>query len=168
MRRSEIYRYWVTRDGDIWSEPYSKRNTWYKMKPQVDFHGYLTFQGGGGGGRQGSSVHRSIAFAWIPNPKNHECVLHGNDIPDDNRIENLRWGDKASNAADRIVNGGHTWGVTHSTCKLTEEEVYEIRRRHDGGERCVLIAMDYPITPGHVNHIGIRARWKSLPERTYT
>lgn len=36
-------------------------------------------------------IHRLIAFAWIPNPYNKECVNHKNTIRNDNRVVNLEW-----------------------------------------------------------------------------
>ena len=37
------------------------------------------------------SVHRLVAEAFIPNPKNLPVIDHINTIRDDNRVENLRW-----------------------------------------------------------------------------
>lgn len=37
------------------------------------------------------SVHRLIALAWIPNPKNHSVVNHLDGNPANNRVDNLEW-----------------------------------------------------------------------------
>ncbi len=37
-------------------------------------------------------VHRLVAQAFIPNPNNLPCVLHGDDNPSNNQIKNLSWG----------------------------------------------------------------------------
>ena len=50
-------------------------------------------------------LHRLIAEAFIPNPDNLPFVRHLNDIPDDNRIENLAWGTNSDNMKDAIRNG---------------------------------------------------------------
>ena len=54
-------------------------------------------------------VHRLVLEAFVgPCPMGMEGC-HGNDIPDDNRLENLRWDTRSGNALDRVRNGKHHW-----------------------------------------------------------
>lgn len=59
-----------------------------------------------GKGRE-MSVHRLVLLAFIgPCPKGMEAC-HWNDIPDDNRLQNLRWDDRSANLHDSVRNGSH-------------------------------------------------------------
>lgn len=69
-------------------------------------------------------LHRLIASAFFgPAPADKQDVLHINDIPNDNRIINLKYGNKVDNAKDMYRLG--TLGK-----KLTKEQVSEILAYH--------------------------------------
>ena len=53
------------------------------------------------------SVHRIIAFTWIPNddPLNKTFVMHLNDTRTDNRACNLAWGSHSDNIKDAYRTG---------------------------------------------------------------
>lgn len=61
-------------------------------------------------------VHRLMLEAFVgPCPPNHEGT-HLNDVPGDNRLENLRWGTSSGNSYDLVRNGNH--GMARKThCK---------------------------------------------------
>jgi hypothetical protein len=60
---------------------------------------------GGGIQRPNAKVHHLVLEAFIgPRPPGM-VGCHNNDIPDDNRVENLRWDTPAANVLDRVVSG---------------------------------------------------------------
>lgn len=56
------------------------------------------------------SVHRLVAIAFIPNPKNLPFINHKNGIRNDNRVENLEW-------CDNSYNIWHSYNVLKNTNK---------------------------------------------------
>jgi hypothetical protein len=58
-----------------------------------------------------------------------------------------------------------TDGMHSRARKLTEEQVYEIRRMYDAGQRDEEHAQQFGICKSHFASIGRRRTWKSLPEK---
>lgn len=53
-------------------------------------------------------VHRLVLQAFVGDPPpGKPNGLHRNDIPTDNRLINLYWGDRAENGRDSVRNGNH-------------------------------------------------------------
>ena len=50
-------------------------------------------------------VHRLVLEAFVGPRPDGMVACHWNDIPDDNRLSNLRWGSKSDNGFDRVRNG---------------------------------------------------------------
>ena len=73
-----------------------KRNGRIK-KPHVDHGGYLTVWLSKHSVQKCLKVHRIVAIAFIPNPKNKATVNHINGVKTDNRVENLEWATHSEN-----------------------------------------------------------------------
>lgn len=72
-------------------------------------------------------IHRLVLETFVgPCPPGMECC-HANDIPDDNRLSNLRW-DTCSANKDDCVRNGHHHNAVKTHCKrsheLTEANIY--------------------------------------------
>ena len=71
------------------------------MKPQVKKTGHLRIIINS----KQYFIHHLVLEAWgFPQPTTDHVVRHLNDIPDDNRLENLEWGLQKRNMADKKVN----------------------------------------------------------------
>lgn len=59
-------------------------------KPDTTPSGHLTVSLRINGKSRPHPVHRLVALAFIPNPENKPNVLHGDNNPANNRVDNLR------------------------------------------------------------------------------
>lgn len=72
-------------------------------------------------------VHVAVLLAFVgPKPEGTEA-RHLNGVPTDNRLDNLAWGTRLENAADRQLHGAEPWGEAKSDARLTVEQVRKIR-----------------------------------------
>lgn len=71
-------------------------------------------------------VHHAVLLAFVGPRPSGALGRHLNDIPSDNRVENLAWGTSFDNAADRLRNRGWHRGQAAGS-PLTVEQVGAIR-----------------------------------------
>ena len=57
-------------------------------------------------------VHRLVLESFIGHAENDQIACHHNDVPADNRLENLRWDSHSENHRDRVMNG-----IQHNSVK---------------------------------------------------
>lgn len=51
------------------------------------------------------NLHRLIAIAFLPNPNNYKCVMHLDNNPHNNNIDNLQWGSHSMNIKQCVEQG---------------------------------------------------------------
>jgi hypothetical protein len=121
--------YQVNKVGEVRSYGTNKHNK--ILKPMVNHKGYFVVECN----NHSKLIHRLVGEVFIPNPHNLETMDHINNIPNDNRVENLRWMTRAenSNRRNNIVNSKgyfwsqHSWrvGYTIDTIKHTRRFKHE-------------------------------------------
>ena len=107
-------------------------------------------------------VHRLIATAFIPNPKNKPQINHKDCNKQNNSLDNLEWVTKDENNIHAFANGLiDRKGEKAGSSKLTESQVLKIR------EMCKTkqqkdIAPLFGINKGQVSSIFTRRSWKHI------
>ena len=126
--------YAVGRDGSVWScwnNRWGMANTWKRkklsLKKDCEHLRTNTKQ------RGTMLVHRLVMLAFDgPQPEGMEC-RHLNGNPADNRIENLKWGTRKENEADKVSHGTDNSGERHGRAKLQNWQAKEARHRYASG-----------------------------------
>lgn len=160
-------RYEVSDRGRVRSlvGPHGPRKTPVVLKGGPDTYGYRTVVLCNDGSRKTRTVHQLVLIAFRgPKPSDKEAS-HINGLRDDNRLENLLWETSARNKARMVGHGTvpRPQGEKSGTAKLTDEQVAEIRRRREIGDRNKDIAADFGISKAEASRIATGARWPHRP-----
>jgi hypothetical protein len=99
--------YMISDDGQIKNTKFKKERILKQFKNKC---GHMEIGLHKNGTVKCLKVHRLMAEAFIPNPNNYPIVRHLNDIPNDNRLDNLAWGTQKDNMQDSVRNGTHCAG----------------------------------------------------------
>ena len=95
---------YATKDGKILVSKDGVR--FYERVFQTNHNGYLTVKLTDKlGETHQRKVHRLVALAFIPNPFNFELVLHLDNNPKNNRVDNLKWGTQKENMQQMVRDG---------------------------------------------------------------
>jgi len=114
MRKIKDFpKYTVSRGGVV-----SIKKTGYVMVGSKSRYHYVSLRNDHG--RKTTTVHRLVAQAYLPNPKNKQTVNHKNGDKLDKRVSNLEWSTPKENIRhSRRVLGVTSWhkGKTNVFCR---------------------------------------------------
>lgn len=152
-------RYSVSSRGRVRNDENGRIRKPNKMKKGV---GYWTVGLKDGGKGFTLYLHHLVAAAFLgPTPPGQE-IRHRNGDPDENGKDNLLFGTRAQNLADKALHGTQTRGEDQATAKLTEVQVLEIRRRK-ATETYDNLAKAFGVAPMTLHKIVTRKTWRHLP-----
>lgn len=157
--------YEVSSDGFVWSLHYGRWGGRQKLIGQTDKDGYKVVLLNSKGTRKVLKVHRLVAQAFIPNPKNLPQVNHKNGDKTDNRTKNLEWMTGSENVLHNFRSLGrkNVRGSAHKLSKLTEQQVIEIYRLKGKGNTDDIVKK-YGISQATISCIHTHKRWKWLTD----
>ena len=149
-------RYSVTRDGRVYSHLRSKflipRNArGYRTVVLSNREKTIKTQG----------IHRLVAKAFIPNPKKKPHINHIDGDKTNNHVSNLEWVTPSENRRHALETGLAVPGreMAKPNCKLTVDDVLEIRRLHEEGDVTQrAIAKDFDVSFQLINDIVLGKR----------
>ena len=95
--------YYVTDTGLVYSRNYNNTGRLKQLKQSQVWSGYFIVRFYKNSKTTRFLVHRLVAQAFIPNPKNKPVVNHKNGIKTDNRVENLEWSTHSENQQHKYL-----------------------------------------------------------------
>jgi hypothetical protein len=108
-------------------------------------------------------VHRLVLEAFVGTRPTGMHGCHNDGNPDNNHLSNLRWDTPKGNQADRVKHGTDTRGERNAHSKLTEQDVREIRGRHQRGDASYRkLAAEYGVTFGLISHVVNGRAWRHV------
>lgn len=112
-------------------------------------------------------VHRLVAEAFIDNPDGKPFVNHIDGNRSNNVVSNLEWVTMSENHrhAFRVLGRQNRKGSQSNLAKLTEDQIYDIRRQASSGVLHRLIAEQYSVCRQTIGDIANGKSWGHIPRK---
>jgi hypothetical protein len=134
----------------------------------IDGYAYVSLNATSIGKRKSEAVHRIVAPAFLgKRPSAKHQINHKNSIRSDNRAENLEWVTAEENSHHARDKGRLVHGEAHHFAVLSRENVEDIHRRTQAGERRQALADEYGVSYCTIDAILAGRVWKHLLPRDY-
>ena len=153
-------RYSITRDGEVWSHPYTtsngKKRKGLWLRPATSIYGYrqvvLTKPDKS---RHTLSIHRLVATTFLGDGTGLQ-VNHKNGIKADNSVENLEWCTQLEN----MQHAHRTGLISHRS--LSQEQVREVRDLLESGLKQITISRQLNLEQSLISKIKTGAIYKEV------
>lgn len=159
--------YDVSDQGRVRSVRHMTRAGWRGgrvLKPFPDSDGYLRVNLSCQGEISGlQPVHRLVLLAFADPPLPGQECRHGPAGKLDNRPANLCWGTPLEQSDDKRRDGTMACGERQGNSRLSRSDVEAIRRRRANGEKGIMLAREFGVSPTHISRIVHRWFWRHLP-----
>ena len=150
------FNYYATDDGQIWSERTQKYLTQH-----LDRDGYCKVRLTTLDGRHTYSVHRLVLENFKPVDGMEQLqVNHKDGNKQNNNLSNLEWCTCKENIEHAINN--NLRAKINGSAKLTPEQVIEIYRRANNGERNIDLAKEFSVYEDTIGKIKNKKTWKNI------
>lgn len=108
-------------------------------------------------------VHRLVAIAFIPNPENKPEVNHKDGIKTNNFPDNIEWNTPDENQKHAYRNGLKISkkGIENLSSKLTEKQVFEIRK-FEGLKTQKELSKIYNVGTSTIGRVLRKTHWKHI------
>lgn len=104
---------------------------------------------------------RAAYMAWVGPLADGAVVCHRCDNPPCINPAHLFIGTRGDNNQDMAAKGRHAHGARAPYARLTDADVFEIRRRYAaGGIRYVDLADEYGVSKSEIGHVVLGKRWR--------
>ena len=125
------------------------------LKPYKTNRGYHTIGFWSDGKKKRLSIHRLVAKAFLPNPRNLPEVNHINGSKADNNVRNLEWASGSNNVL-------HAYQTKLRKTKLSAIQVAEIKNLIEQGLTQREIASMYNVSHSTIGEINRCKIWTSV------
>ena len=137
---------------------------WRDLKASIDKDGYLKVSLRRDGMRYIRAIHRLVLETFIgPCPPGME-TRHLDGNPANNRLDNLRWGTKAENEADKVRHGTMVCVAMGGPSMLREADIPEIFRLRESGMTHREIAARFGVVHTTIVRVLIGRTWANVSE----
>ncbi len=149
--------------NDRWGGTFERRFRGVLRVLSVDPNGYPVVHLYRPGSVKLLKVHRLVAQAFHPNPKNLPQVDHKDNDPSNPRANNLQWATGQGNMDFMVARGRSCRGAKVNTAKLTARKVRALRARAAKGKvNWRKLGAEFGVTDVAARKVALGETWRHL------